>query len=364
MKSQGMKTVNSFLSKWGGRRSRTPLVRITTDPRTWLFATALATAGGRALSRWRSRFDLQNRTVLITGGTRGLGLELARQAGLAGARVAICGRDSDTLARARESLSQSGAEVLALTCDVSDRHQVAELIRSVQASFGHIDVLINNAGMVEVGPVGTMTTADFERDMATNFWGPLNVILAVLPHMRPRGEGRIVNIASIGGKVSVPHLVPYSSSKFALVGLSEGLRAELRASGILVTTVCPGLMRTGSPRHATFKGQHDAEYTWFSLADNLPLLSMNVERAARRILNAVRYGNSHVVLSLPAKVADKVHGLFPGFTSDALGLANRLLPSTGSHEQGVEGQHCRPVVSVPWLGGRSDRAATRHNQTA
>ena len=365
MKSQSMVSMNnSDLSRWGDRRSMPPLLRITTDPRTWAVVGALATASGRALGRWLTRFDLRNRTVLITGGTRGLGLELARQAGLAGARVAICGRDSDTLARARESLYQGGAAVLALTCDVSDRQQVAELIHSVQSGFGHIDVLINNAGMVEVGPVGAMTAADFERDMATNFWGPLNVILAVLPHMRPRGEGRIVNIASIGGKVSVPHLLPYSSSKFALVGLSEGLRAELRASGILVTTVCPGLMRTGSPRHATFKGRHDAEYTWFSLADNLPFLSMDVERAARRILNAVRYGNSHVVLSLPAKVADKVHGLFPGLTSDALGLANRLLPGMESHENGVEGQHCRPVVAVPWLGARSDRAAARHNQTS
>ena len=354
MKSQSAKTMNRILSN--------PMLRIATDQRAWILAGALAAAGGRLLRR-RRRYDLRGRTVLITGGTRGLGLEIARQAGLAGARVAICGRDADTLARARESLLQSGAAVLALTCDVTDRNQVAELIRSVLASFGHIDVLINNAGLVEVGPVGVMTAVDFERDMATNFWGPLNVILAVLPHMRPTNEGRIVNIASIGGKLSVPHLVPYSSSKFALVGLSEGLRAELQASGILVTTVCPGLMRTGSPRHATFKGRHDAEYTWFSLADNVPLLSMNVERAARRVLNAMRYGKSHVVLSLPAKVADKVHGLFPGLTSDVLGLANRFLPGTEKGEHGVEGQHCRPTVSVPWLGARGDRAAARHNQT-
>jgi len=341
----------------------TPLTQIATDPRLWAVAGALATAGGRALGQWLRRFDLRDRTILITGGTRGLGLELARQAGLAGARIAICGRDSGTLARARENLiSGTRTAVLALACDVSDRHQVAELIRSVQAGLGPIDVLINNAGTVDVGPVDVMTAADFEREMATHFWGPLNVILAVLPHMRSRAEGRIVNIASIGGKVSVPHLVPYSASKFALVGLSEGLRAELRASGILVTTVCPGLMRTGSSRHAIFKGRHDAEYTWFSLADNLPLLSMDAERAARRILNAVRAGRSHVVLSLPAKVADKVHGLFPGLTSDALGLANRLLPGTENHEQGVEGQHCRPVVAVPWLGTRTNRIAARRNQ--
>src|SRR5437762_13621189 len=275
-------------SKWGGRRSAIPFLQVATDPRTWVVAGAAAAAGGRALGRWLKRFDLQGRTVLITGGTRGLGLELARQAGRAGARVAICGRDADTLARARESLSQRDAAVLAATCDVTDRNQVAELIRSVQAGMGHIDVLINNAGMVEVGPVGAMTTADFERDMATNFWGPLNAILAVLPHMRARGEGRIVNIASIGGKLSVPHLLPYSSSKFALVGLSEGLRAELRASGIIVTTVCPGLMRTGSPRNANFKGRHEAEYAWFKISDSLPLTSINARRAARQIIDAAR----------------------------------------------------------------------------
>jgi NAD(P)-dependent dehydrogenase (short-subunit alcohol dehydrogenase family) len=363
MKRQRTMTIHSIRSMWSRPRSTTPLQQVATDPRVWALAGALATAGGRVLGRWLTRFDLRNRTVLITGGTRGLGLELARQAGLAGARVAICGRDPDTRDRAHETLAGMGADVLALTCDVSDRHQVAKLVRSVQAGVGPIDVLINNAGMVDVGPVGVMTAADFEREMATNFWGPLNVILAVLPQMRARGEGRIVNIASIGGKLSVPHLLPYSSSKFALVGLSEGLRAELRASGILVTTVCPGLMRTGSPRHAMFKGRHDAEFTWFSLADNLPLLSMDVERAARRILNAVRSGKSHVVLSLPAKVADKVHGLFPGLTSDVLGLANRLLPGTENHERGVEGQHCRAVVAVPWLGTRGNRIAARRNQT-
>ena len=90
---------------------------------------------------------------------------------------------------------------------------------------------------------------------------------------------------------------------------------------------------------------------------------MDVERAARRILNAVRSGKSHVVLSLPAKVADKVHGLFPGLTADVLSFANRLLPGTENHEQGVQGQHRRPVVAVPWLGTRGNRIAARQNQT-
>src|SRR5204863_2590958 len=128
----------------------------------------------------------------------------------------------------------------------------------------------------------------------------VHTTLDVMPDMRARREGRIVNISSIGGKVSVPHLLPYSASKFALVGLSEGLRAELAKDGIVVTTVCPGLMRTGSPRNAQFKGQHRAEYAWFTLSDSMPFFSQSAERAARQILSACRHGEAEVVLSLPA----------------------------------------------------------------
>ena len=171
--------------------------------------------------------------------------------------------------------------MLALPCDVTIREDVDALIREVGERLGPIDVLINNAGIISVGPVETMEVEDFQQAMATNFWG-LYAILAALPDMRRRGEGRIVNIASIGGKISVPHLVPYSASKFALVGLSEGLRAELAKDGIAVITICPGLMRTGSPRHAIFKGRHRAEYAWFSISDALPLVSMDADRAAAR----------------------------------------------------------------------------------
>src|SRR5215470_18890848 len=130
MKNRRMMTMNSIRSSWRSRPGAAALRQVATDPRVWALAGTVAAAGGRALGRWFTRFDLRDRTILITGGTRGLGLELARQAGLAGARVAICGRDSGTLARARENLSGTCTAVLALACDVSDRHQVAELIRS------------------------------------------------------------------------------------------------------------------------------------------------------------------------------------------------------------------------------------------
>src|SRR5207237_838032 len=111
-------------------------------------------------------------------------------------------------------------------------------------------------------PFDNLTAEDFSRAMQTHFSGPLYTMLAVLPSMRLRRRGRIVNIGSIGGKIPVPHLVPYCASKFALVGLSESLRTELSQEGIYVTTVNPGLIRTGSPRNVDIKGQHEKEYAW------------------------------------------------------------------------------------------------------
>lgn len=155
------------------------------------------------------------------------------------------------------------------------------------------------------------------------------MIDAVMDGMRRRGHGRIVNIASIGGKIAVPHLVPYCGSKFALVGLSEGLQGELARHGIQVTTVCPGLMRTGSPRNALFKGQHRLEYAWFSVSDALPALSVSSRRAAWRIVEGCRRGAATVVISPAAMVAVRLHGLFPGLTAALLRLASRLLPRPG-----------------------------------
>jgi NAD(P)-dependent dehydrogenase (short-subunit alcohol dehydrogenase family) len=324
----------------------------------------------RLLRRERRRWNLADRTVLITGGSRGLGLLVARELVSEGARVAITARDADTLGRAREDLARYGNPVLAVPCDVTDREAVDRLVREISRRLGPIDAVVNNAGTITVGPHDEMTIEDYTAALATNFWGPLHTIMAVLPEMRARGAGRIVNVASIGGRMSVPHLLPYSASKFALVGLSEGLRAELAAEGIEVSTICPGLMRTGSPRHAWFKGQHRSEYAWFSLADSLPLISMSAEHAARQIVDALRFGDAHRVLSLSARIAATMHGLFPGVTADLLGLVNRALPDSrgpGRHAPvgsgAVKGEASTSAVSPSWLTTLGDRAAERANQS-
>jgi short-subunit dehydrogenase len=237
------------------------------------------------------------------------------------------------------------------------------MVRRVGEAWGGLDVLVNNAGIIQVGPMESMTIEDYERAMVVNFWAAVHATLAAVPLMRRRDRARIVNIASIGGKLSVPHLLPYSASKFALVGFSEGLRGALRSQGILVTTVCPGLMRTGSPRNATFKGRHRAEYAWFSVSDALPLLSMDVERAARRIVQACQAGQAELILSLPAKMAAAIHGLLPGVTVEILALTHALLPGPGGiGTAGARGSDSTSAVSPSWLTALGDEAAQRHNQ--
>jgi NAD(P)-dependent dehydrogenase (short-subunit alcohol dehydrogenase family) len=319
---------------------------------------------GRALIRRRRKWDLQGRTILVTGGSRGLGFLVARELLRQGAGVAICARDADTLARAQRQLEEDGGPVVAIPCDVAVREDMERVVGRVTEELGPIDALINNAGTITVGPLNTMRLVDFHDAMNTNLWGALHAILAVLPEMRRRHAGRIVNIASIGGKLAVPHLLPYSASKFALVGLSEGLRVELAPDGIQVTTICPGLMRTGSPRHAFFKGRYRAEYAWFSISDSLPLVSMDAPRAARQIVEALRWGDAGRVLGVPAKLGATARALFPGITTELLGLVNRALPKADGNAPPIptKGEDSTSFLSPSLLTRLGDRAAERHNQ--
>jgi NAD(P)-dependent dehydrogenase (short-subunit alcohol dehydrogenase family) len=319
-----------------------------------------------AIRRLRlSSYTLPGKTVVVTGGSRGLGLALARELAVQGARVAICGRDAGSLERARQSLAQTSADVLAVTCDITQPASVSQLLEQVHQRFGPVDVLVNNAGVIEVGPAETMSLADYEEAMATNFWGMLYPTLAVLPEMRERQAGRIVNITSIGGKLGIPHLLPYSASKFAAVGFSQGLRAEVAADGIKVVTVCPGLMRTGSPRNAIFRGRHRSEYAWFSISDALPGLSISAEGAARRIVAACRRGDAEVLFPIPARVAAVVNAMAPGLTADALSLVNWVLPGPGRRPtKRYKGAESQSWLSPSWLSRLGDRAARKYNQVA
>ena len=305
-------------------------MRITDQQKRALTYGAVGAGVLLATQAWRRRnpYDFAGKSVVITGGSRGLGLVLARELADQGARLTLVARDEEELQRAVEDLEtrQPFAEVLPAPADVRVRYQAERAIAMAFERFGAVDVLINNAGIIQVGPLDHMKLADYEDAMLTHFWGPLYMTVAALPHMRREGAGRIVNISSIGGKISVPHLVPYSASKFALAGLSEGLRSELARDNITVTTVFPGLMRTGSAVNAMFKGQRPQEYVWFAISDSLPLASITPERAARQIIRACRYGDAELVITIQAKMAVLARTVAPELFADTMALINRLLP--------------------------------------
>lgn len=277
--------------------------------------------------------SLKGKVVLVTGGSRGLGFLLAREFAREGAKVAICARDEDELAKAAMRLRRKGAPVFALPCDVTKPAEVAHLVESIRHHFGRIDILVNNAGIIQVLPFEQTREVHYREAMEVMFWGTFQPTMAVLPDMQRMHQGHIVNITSIGGVVSVPHLIPYNCAKFAAVGFSQGLHAELKKNGIAVTTVIPSTMRTGSHVRAFFGGDRAKEYRWFALSATLPVFSKSAERAAKRIVEGVKRRESAIIMGLPAKIAVILNGLAPALTADIMALVNRLLPASPPEEK-------------------------------
>jgi len=320
----------------------------------WIIARLIRTA----------RYPLREKIVLITGGSRGLGLVIARQICARGGNVALIARDPDELARAKADLSPRGGNVLTIQCDLLDAEQIRAAVRQTIDRFGKIDILINNAGIIEVGPMEHLTPEDFERAMRLHFWAPFELISQVVPEMRIWGGGRIVNISSIGGKVAVPHMASYSASKFALKGFSDAVRAELARDNIHVTTVAPGTMRTGSHVNAKFKGRHANEFAWFAASAGAPLISMSADRAARKILAACRRGQPSLTLTFAARAAILGNALCPNLTVYVMKFVNRRLPEAGDEEgnKSRAGSEVRRLIP-DWLARTADKATARNNET-
>ncbi len=332
-----------------------------------MLGTALAVA---SVVKVRQRIgSMRGKVVVVTGGSRGFGLEIARVFGRDGARLVLAARQQDELNRALTSLWKSGAvptETAAepVVCDVTKAEDCVRLAEAARARFGHIDVLINVAGVMEVGPFQDQPLSAYQEAMDLNFYGALHTIRAIAPLMLEQGDGRIVNIASLGGKIGVPHMLPYVASKYALVGFSEGLRAELGGTGVSVTTVNPGIMRTGSHVHARFRGDAQGEYQWFSMGALIPGSSISAEAAARKVYRAAVDRTAEVMITPQAWLAARIVGIAPGFASDAAGLLNRLLlPKPNGNTVSVAGSQLKQPAFGP-LRRWSEHLQRAHNAKA
>ena len=334
-------------------------------------ALAFAAVGAATFATRSARaIRLEGKTALVTGASRGLGRAVALELGRRGCRVAICARSSADLEKVRAELVALGATVHAEVCDLRNMEQVQALVANVSAHLGPIDVLVANAATIAVGPVESMTVSDFDDAMTSIFKTSLHAALAVLPSMRTRKRGTLAFITSVGGKISVPHLVPYSTAKFAEIGLAEGIRAESAQSGINVLTVVPGLMRTGAHVHATFKGNAEQEYGWFGAGATAPApMTIDPARAARRIARAIARGDHEIILTPVAQLGVAAQRLSPDLVRLVLRVASRLLPKAPSipardlrRREGLDVERSSAAPGVAFVKARGAKLVTANNQ--
>jgi short-subunit dehydrogenase len=343
--------------------------------RRYLTSAVLTTSGalltaalaGSVLRKPKTNWSASGKVVVITGSSRGLGLNLAEEFALAGARVVLSARNSSELERAKNALLSRRAsihsdQILIVPCDLNRSEDCKRLIEEATSHWGRVDVLINSAGVIHVGPIEQQNIEAYREAMEIDYFAMVQITYAVLPQMLRRGEGKIVNITSIGGKIPVPHLAPYVGSKFAAVGFSETLHAEMRSKGIQVTTVCPGLMRTGSYPNAIVVGHREREYRWFSLSASIPGVAHSAEGAARKIFEAACQGRTEITIGFDAYLAARLHGFSPDFTQYAGSLANEfILPEPGGSSTPSRGHELRPPRSRLWRSF-SERLTKSHNQ--
>ncbi len=243
-----------------------------------------------------ARDSLQGYVALVTGASSGIGRATALQLARKGARLALVARREGPLQEVAQEIEAMGQEVMALPADVIRREEVERAVAQTLARWGQVDILVACAGAYIRAPVLRMTIADVERSMAVNFYGVLHAVQAVLPHMVARRSGHIILVSSADGKKGIPPDGPYVVAKFAVAGLGDILRQELRPYGIAVTTVFPGRVDTPMIAHI-----------------RVPWISAKIppQVVARAILGALRRRPSEVILPFQVRLFVYLSALFP-----------------------------------------------------
>lgn len=273
----------------------------------------------------RRRNSLQGKVAIVTGGGRGLGLAISRALAKEGCRLALCSRDQATIDQAVVSLGGYD-DVWGMACDVSQPEEVNRFVEKVLARYGRIDILVNNAGQCYVGPATELTEEDILQALRNTFWSQYHPTKSVLPHMRLRKSGHILNITSLGGKLPIPHQGAYVVGKYAATGWSQTLAIELRREGIAVSTVTPPPIRNGAPLHTHFKGDYEGEFEWFAQTLNDPWMATSAEKVAGVVVGLLQSGGGEHSISAGAAVFARLYAAFPNLTSKVLTLFERRMP--------------------------------------
>ncbi|MEM8830560.1 MAG: SDR family oxidoreductase [Cyanobacteria bacterium P01_G01_bin.19] len=257
-------------------------------------------------------------TALITGASQGIGKATALLFAKKGYDLIITARTKDKLESAAAEIRSFGTQVLAIATDVSDRSAVEALVNLGIERFSQIDVLVNNAGICMTAPMAKTTVEDWENIIQVNLWGYIYTINSLLPHFLANKQGNIINVGSFGGKVPLPNMTAYCTSKYAVTGLTETLRLELEPQGIKVSGIHPSVTNSDFMERAVFR---DSDPEQMKQILTSPLVSQP-EDVAKAIWDAVKHSQAEVVVGT-AKVPTFLHRLFPGITQGLLQLGTK-----------------------------------------
>ena len=254
--------------------------------------------------------DFKDKVVLITGASSGIGRETAIQFAKKGSNLILVARRKQKLEQLDNDLKKYKISTLICECDVSDKLQVEKMSKLVLEKFGSVDILVNNAGFAIYGSIFDLTTEEIESQMATNYFGMIYCIKNFLPFMLEKKSGHIVNIASVAASFGLPGIASYCASKFAMLGFSEGLKHELKGTGVGITVVSPIMVRTNFFDHPSF--QFMPKYSPTSLSD---------KTVAKAILRAANSPRLEIIVPSVIRGAVWIKNTFPYLINPILGMA-------------------------------------------
>ena len=272
--------------------------------------------------------SFRGRVVLVTGASAGIGRAAALAFASAGAKVVLVARRPQALATVAREVRAAGAEALVAAADVAKPAEVAAAFRKAQRRFGGVDIVVNNAGVMIPAEVTGMDPADLQSMLDVNLFGALHVMQQAVKHMRERGHGHIVNVASLAGRRGFSPLGGYCASKFALVGLTEALRTELVGERIHVSMVMPGVVDTAMA--TTLQGRDDTADLWPQR------LNMPPSWVVWSIFLAIRFRLAEVGVPPGSAALEKLAALAPGTTDTLLRWATDAAKSMGRRSRGAK----------------------------
>ncbi len=255
--------------------------------------------------------EIKGKIAIITGAASGIGRATAVALTREGARVAVADVDREGLAETAKQIEANGGQVSTYLLDVSSREAVYAFAQEIEAQFGGADIVINNAGVAQVATIEELSYEDFEWVMNIDFWGMVYGTKAFLPQLRKKGAGHIVNVSSIFGLFSVPTQAAYNSAKFAIRGFTEALRYEMKGSGIAVSCVHPGGIKTNILRNAHFLQSVQTTEREQAMSGFDKLARTTPDQAAQTIIKGIKANKPRILIGMDARILDWIIRLLP-----------------------------------------------------